>query len=251
MQSRPENSSRTATLLAAAHSTDPEVRNQAAMAIGTERPAGVIDEIVRLLTDEDSVPVVETLTWAVVNYRPESTAALVRGLEAAPTDEARVRLLHALSKTGDASALPAVLAHVDSPDDAVAARAWWALARLGGDPDVLVAHLGQAHPEQSAALVRALVEYGPDAVDGLIDALADERSAVVTQAAEALVRMIDPMTRGTRARALVSDQVARAREALVEAPAPEVVDLLRLLSVDERPGIAESAQQILAERASR
>lgn len=252
---------RTQALLDAARSADPELRHQAALQLGTERPADALDELVALLVAETQVPVVETLTWAVVAYHPACVPVLLRALDELPdgpgAGQARVRLLHALSKTGgddpafDERARAEVLRWADDADPAVAARAWWALARLGVDPQVLVDHLGQSDPEQGQALLRALVERGPDAVDALAGALASSDEHVSAQAAEALVRLIDPMTRGTRARALVSDRIARAEQALVDTDSPAAVEVVRLLSMDERPGIAESAQDVLARREQR
>lgn len=236
-------------LLRAAHDDDPEIRNQAALAIGTDRPAEALDELVGLLCHETSDPVVETMTWAVVAYGEQATPRLLRALESDPDAPATMRLLHTLSKVGDRATLPQVQAYADDPDPAVAAKAWWAMARLEADPELFLSQLGGDDTERREALNRALVQRGPAMVAGLTPLLGSDDPVVVDQVAEVLVRIIDPMTRGTVARKRVSAEIEAAKQALRESRAPQVDRTLHRLHEDVRGGIAESAQEILRDRA--
>ncbi|WP_179229022.1 HEAT repeat domain-containing protein [Parenemella sanctibonifatiensis] len=233
-------------LLKAARNDDPEIRSQAALEIGSHQPAEALDELVELLCHETIDPVVETMTWAVVAYGEAATPRLLAALDSDIGNPARVRILHALSKVGDPATLPQVQAYADDPDPAVAAKAWWAMARLNADPAALAAHLGGDNAERREALNRAFVQRGPDSVAALVSYLGSDDPVIVDQVAEILVRIIDPMTRGTIARKRVSAEVETAKQALREADSTVVTAALKRLAEDPRAGIAESAEEALA-----
>ncbi|MFK5583027.1 HEAT repeat domain-containing protein [Serinicoccus sp. LYQ131] len=240
----------------------PTVRQQAALHLGTHGDATLTPDLVSLLVDEGDFFVRETLTWAVVRHPEAALAPLLDALDRCP--DARVQVLHALSKIQAPEAVPQILRFADARQPGVAAKAWWALGRTG-TPEAapaLLAHLGEGEEEQRRELSRALEQLGAPAVEGLADALAAPDPAVRHHAAQALVLIGDPAARPAAA-ALAEAALAPAAqgegretalvalEALAPLDAPEVEEALMLLRDGEDRFLSLTAQWLLADRAER
>ena len=227
-------------VLVVAHNGDVMMRQKAALWLGANAPAEAGRAIVDLLVSEVDDAVIETLTWAAVAARSHSTKTIVEALERDDLDEVTTtRLLHALSKLEAPTTVEVVRRFANDQRPIVAAKAWWALARIGA-PETLADitdHLGVSSPDQREALIRALVQWGPSAVEEL----SDDDSVVRSQAAEALIRIADPDARGVMPRRdhQVEAGVEQALEALRNAEAHEVDDVLLLLADDPHGGPLE------------
>ncbi|WP_420174391.1 HEAT repeat domain-containing protein [Luteococcus sp. OSA5] len=229
-------------------SDDAQLRQQAALVLGTVDTSSVQERLVWAMASEPDPFVRETLVWAVVAQPVAATPVLVAALQG---DLPREPVLHALSKIGDPTTVGAILPHAASTDPVVAAKAWWALGRIATDEGltVLLAHLGSDKAELRHGLTRALLQYGAAAIDPLGRALAHDDAAVRSHAAEVLVAFADPSRYGTVERRTGQDFSARAAEVLRTATAPEVDGALLLATVtDDRPGLTQAAQQLRDQR---
>jgi HEAT repeat protein len=250
-------SARLEEALRAAFSTDPSVRQEAALRLGTLADASLAPQLVTLLVSEPDFYVRETLTWAVVNQAQAALPHLLAALEG--DDPSRVQVLHALSKIRDPAAVPVILPLADDPDDAVAAKAWWALGRTG-TPEAapaLLAHLGDRDEARRRELTRALEQLGEPAVAGLAECLGDEDVLTRRHAAEALSVIGDPAARGA-AEALahavehdVKEVSLVAVEALARLDVPVVDAALRRLRDSGDRWLSIIADWLLTDRAER
>lgn len=245
--------------LRAAFSTDPSVRQEAALRLGTLADAALAPQLVTLLVAEPDFYVRETLTWAVVNQAQAALPHLLAALEG--SDPSRVQVLHALSKIRDPRAVPHILPLADDPDDAVAAKAWWALGRTGTPEAVpaLLRHLGDPDEARRRELTRALEQLGEPAVAGLAERLGTEDEDVLTRrhAAEALTVIGDPAARGALPSLVhavehdVEEVALVAVEALARLDVPEVDDALRRLRGSGDRWLAIVADWLLSDRVER
>ncbi|GAB3622164.1 HEAT repeat domain-containing protein [Mariniluteicoccus endophyticus] len=231
-------------LLRGATDDDPRVRQEAAIALGTADPTPVIDRLVSIMIGEPDDYVRETLIWAIVARGTAAVPALVASLDD-PLNE-RERILHTLSKIGDPATVPAIIPHAADPDRVVAAKAWWALGRIGTPESlpVLLAHLGEGDADRRLGLTRALLQFGPDGVCALVEALGGGTPAASEHAAEVLVRLADPTQYGIAQRGADTP----AREAVIAATAPEVDLVLRALAADGDDPASDIAAELLAAR---
>lgn len=236
------------SLLNTARLPDPKARQRAALALGTVDTTPVMADLVYLMATEPEDFVRETLVWAVVARPQAATRELVAALR---LDLPLEPVLHALSKIGDPGTARAVRPFADDADDAVAAKAWWALARIG-TPDVLDAmlpHLGAASAARRHGLTRALLQLGEPALAPLAAALDSEDAAVRSHAAEVLVAFADPTRYGLYERRTGRDYSGRAADIVRSATAPEVDGALLLATVsDDHPGLVAAAQRLRDER---
>lgn len=236
------------SLVRALSSVDPTVRQQAAMRLGAIDASPAMPELVTAMATEPDDFVRETLIWAVVARPEAATAQLLAALSAGVPKEP---VLHALSKIGDPATVPSILPFADDADPVVAAKAWWALGRIG-TPEALPAllrHLGPEQAEQRHALTRALLEVGAPAVDALAERLDHPDTAVRWHAAEILVALSDATRASTAERRAGSDVAARAAAVLRGSGTPEVDGALLMATVDEdRPGLVQAAQTLRDER---
>ncbi len=234
------------TLLDALRSDDPRLRQQAAMELGAQDATPVMPALVAAMAAETDDFVRETLIWAVVARPDAATPELVKALD---RDLPREPILHALSKIGDPATVPAILPHAADPDPTVAAKAWWALGRIGDGIPTLVTHLGAADAERRLGLTRALLQAGAPAIDALAGALTSDDAAVRSHAAEILVAFADPARAGTAERRAGQNLSARAADALLRSAAAEVDGALLLAGLDEdHPALADLAQRLRDER---
>lgn len=174
--------------LRAARHDDPSVRQRAAFHLGTHADDSVAGDLVDLLVSEPDFYVRETLTWAVVTRAEATFPLLLEALRG--TGPERVQVLHALSKIRRPEAVAHILPLAGDPDDAVAAKAWWALGRTGtpGAVTALVDRLGEREDFRRRELTRALEQAGEPAVHALAGRLREAPDAEVRRhAAEVLV----------------------------------------------------------------
>jgi HEAT repeat protein len=243
--------------LRAAFSTDPNVRQEAALRLGTLADASLAPRLVTLLVAEPDFYVRETLTWAVVSQAETALPHLLEALEG--EHPSRVQVLHALSKIRDPRSVSRLLPLADDPDDAVAARAWWALGRTGTPEAVpaLLAHVGDPDEARRRELTRALEQLGEPAVGGLADLLWHGDGLVRRHAAEALSAIGDPRARGAAdalAHAVVHDDkdvALVAIEALAGLDVPDVDATLERLRDSGDGWLAITAEWLLSDRAEK
>lgn len=244
--------------LRAARHGDASVRQQAALHLGTYGDASIAAELVELLVGEADFYVRETLTWAVVT-RAEATYPLLLA-ELDGDGPARVQVLHALSKIRNPQSVAAILPLTDDEDDAVAAKAWWALGRIGtpGAVATLIGHLGVEDTFRRRELTRALEQAGGAAVEGLAQRLREDPvPSVRRHAAEALLGIGEPAARPA-APALFhviehddKEVVLPAIEALAELDLPDVDATLQGLRDGDDAWLSITAGWLLADRADR
>lgn len=244
--------------LRAARHDDPSVRQRAALHLGTYADDSIAHELVDLLTCEPDFYVRETLTWAVVTRSSVTFPLLIEALQTG--GPARVQVLHALSKIRDPAAVADILPLASDPDDAVAAKAWWALGRTGtpGAISALLDHLGDEDDFRRRELTRALEQAGEDAVEGVAQRLRhDPDGSVRRHAAEVLVGLGDPAARGA-AEALFhvikhddKEVVLPAMEALAALDLPEVDATLERLRDGDDTWLSLTAGWLLTDRTER
>lgn len=243
--------------LRAALHEDPNVRQEAALRLGTLAGPDTAGELVALLVSEPDLGVRETLTWAVVRQADAALPHLLAALEG--EEPSRVQVLHALSKIQDPTAVARILPLADDPDPAVAAKAWWALGRTGVPEAVpaLMAHLGDPDEARRHELTRALEQLGAPAVDALADRLRTGDPVERRHAAEVLMVVGDPDARPA-VDALVhavehddKDVALVAVEALARLEVPEVDEALRRLRGSSDRWLAIIADWLLSDRAER
>ncbi|WP_151526671.1 HEAT repeat domain-containing protein [Serinicoccus kebangsaanensis] len=241
----------------AAYDLSPTVRQKAAVHLGTHGDATLARELVTLLVAEPDFFVRETLTWAVCRHPQTALPHLLAALGTDP--QARVQVLHALSKIQAPEAVDHILPLAADDDPAVAMKAWWALGRTGAPEaaPALLPHLGSGDEEQQRELSRALEQLGEPGVEGLAAALADEDPTVRRHATQALVLIGDPAARpaaaalAATAEADEQDIAMVALEALAVLDAPEVEPALERLRDGEDRFRSLTAQWLLADREER
>lgn len=240
--------------LRAALSTDSNVRQRAALRLGTLADESVTGELVALLRSEPDPFVRETLTWAVT---AQDRAAVPHLLDAlAGKDPSRAQILHALSKIQDPGTMRHVVPLADDPTPEVAAKAWWAIGRTGvpATAPVLVAKVGMLETDEArAALTRALEHMGAPAVPGLAECLGSDDPAVRRHAAQALVAIGHPALGALDALVAAAQGEDRelamlAMEALAPLDSPRVDQVLAQLRDGPSRWLATVADWLLSTR---
>lgn len=244
--------------LRAARHDDPSVRQRAALHLGTYGDDSIAGDLVDLLVTEPDFYVRETLTWAVVTRVAATYPLLIGALREA--GRGRIQVLHALSKIREPRAVAEIIPLAADPDDAVAAKAWWALGRTGttGATRTLLDLLGDEDDFRRRELTRALEQAGEAAVGGLAERLQQDPAPAVRQhAAEVLVGIGDPTGRGAAEalfHAIAHDDkevVLPAMEALAALDLPEVDATLLRLRDGEDTWLSITAGWLLDDRAER
>lgn len=233
--------------------TDPDrdVRQQAAIDVGTSRHPDAAPVLVACLWTEEDFFVRETLVWAVAHVADAASPLLLAALTEADAS-LRVRALHALSKIADPATAGPVAALVADPVPDVAAKARWALTRIAGPgaAPALVALLGSGDSTARNGLTRDLAELGAAAVPTLVEALTGADTAARGHAAEVL-GFIGPDARDATAdlaNALRDDaQGVRlaAAMALHDVGGPQAVEALAAHTDDPDPRLAAIARRAL------
>ncbi|MGC2171295.1 MAG: HEAT repeat domain-containing protein [Candidatus Sulfotelmatobacter sp.] len=176
------------------HSNDPDVRHAALDVLATTAPSYFEATALRLSRDEDPFVVLHAVAALGRMNTPETRAALAdviapgkSSAESAPnkpvTDYgvARIRAIEALGRSGDGSYQGLIERYTDDKNEYVQLAAMVAIAELGKAEAVpeLERFLFSADP-----VTRKNAAYGlrystaPDAVETLIDAIADKDSTV-------------------------------------------------------------------------
>lgn len=176
-----------------------QVRLNAALAAGTAPSADELPLLVARCAVEDDFQVREMLTWAIVRHPSESALPLVLAELESSAPQARSQALHTLSKIGDRATWTAVTpAHLHDPDDEVARTAWRtavALAPVEAADELAGAfaqELGRGSFEVQRSLARAFVALG-EAADPVLDAATRSGVAAVRVHAAATQRIVaDP-----------------------------------------------------------
>ncbi|MGW0249054.1 HEAT repeat domain-containing protein [Nocardia goodfellowii] len=164
---------------------DRDVRQTAALALGTSADPRTAPALLTRLWSEPDFFVRETLTWAVIRVADAATPLVLAALERTGT---RVRALHVLSKIADPATIDAIVPFAADRDPEVAAKARWALTRIG-DPrvvPVLATRLGAGDDSSRNGLTRDLASFGAAAVPVLTQALSGAGSSARRHAAEIL-----------------------------------------------------------------
>lgn len=166
---------------------DRDVRQAAALELGTLAVSATAPALVAQLWSERDFFVRDTISWAAARVADAAVPLLLDALDS--TDPAsRVQSLHVLSKIADPSTLDAILPLADDSNSDVAAKARWALTRIG-DPrtiPILTRHLGTGDDSRWNSLTRELATFGEAAVPALTAALSDAAPTVRRHAAEVL-----------------------------------------------------------------
>lgn len=169
---------------------DRDVRQAAALNIGELADPSAAPGLVAQLWSEQDPFVRETITWAVTRVTTAATPLLLEALTSADA-ATRDRVLHVLSKIADPATVDAIMPLAADADPFVAAKARWALARIG-DPraiPALMAHLGTGDDTTRNGVTRDLASFDESAVPALITALTSDETHVRRHAAEALCFM--------------------------------------------------------------
>lgn len=234
-------------LMAGARSDNALDRQTAALALGARDTSSVIDELVDLMVHEREDFVRESLIWAITAQGKAAVPRLVAMLYEPDTD--REHVLHTLSKIGDPSTVAAIIPDADNPDRVVAAKAWWALGRIG-TPEALpplLAHLGEGDAERRLGLTLALLQHGPPGIPALVEHLHTGSQAAREHAADILVRLADPDQYPLLQRR--EGEQEAAAEAVRHAPAEPMDAVLEALAADqESPRLAAVAQKLREDR---
>lgn len=162
----------------------PDVRQRAAIALGSLVTPDRASQIAQLLWRESDFFVRESLVWVLARIPQAALPYAVAAL----TDEraeVRVRAVHLVGKIGDPSVVSAVLPLTADADDDVAAKARFALTRLG-DPaaiPALLAYLGRGGDERRTELTRDLATFGEAALPYLQERLEHHDQGVRKHAA--------------------------------------------------------------------
>lgn len=164
-----------------------DVRQTAALDLGKLADPAAAPALVARLWSEQDFFVRDTLSWAVTRVADTATPLL---LDALAGDEtvSRVQALHVLSKIADPATTNAILPLATDEDPDVAAKARWALTRIG-DPraiPTLAAHLGTGDSTSQNGLTRDLASFDRAAVPYLVTALTSDEAPVRRHAAEVL-----------------------------------------------------------------
>ena len=166
---------------------DKNVRVQAAVRLGTLADADAVAPLVEALRTDPDFFVCETVTWALVRCGWAAVEPVIALLDD-ESARARARAAHALSKLGDARAVPALIDRLNEQELAVREKCVLALGQLGGDAamDALVALLGDQQPELATAVSRALESCGERALPALVARVGDRDPDVRGQVVDLL-----------------------------------------------------------------
>jgi HEAT repeat protein len=231
---------------------DGEVRSAAVLALD---PTADVDRaaLLRLLGDEDPrVACVASARALAVGEGAEAAERLRRLLDD-PDDGIRAIATHALRHAPENAAVDLASARLDDPAPAVRAAALTVLAGVAPEwaRPAAVAALRDPDAALRVAAGRALGASGAGALDDVLDALVDPRSA---GGAIAAVRAIDGGEAIQRARAFAADAAARAiryREGALGVPdAGPVAALLADALLDRARRVARCALWALTIAAS-
>lgn len=237
----PEHSDGLTTLLRGIADPDRDVRQESALALGEIADEETVDAVLAQLWIEQDFFVRETLTWTTVRIGESAIDPVLKVLASSNDSEVKLQALHVLSKIAAPSTLADITPFVRDADPEVAAKARWALSRIGDERSVplLVEHLGIGDAGTQNALTDVLASFGSAAVPVMMDALVHERLDVRRHAAEVLGHVGSP-------------DADRATSALGSAAGGQDVDvaisaLMALGSLDNEQASTEIQRATLAQ----
>jgi HEAT repeat protein len=166
---------------------DKNVRVAAAVRLGALGNEDAVASLVGALRTDPDFFVCETVTWALVRCGSVAVGPVITLLGDGPV-LARARAAHALSKLGDARAVPALIDRLTDHELAVREKCVLALGQLGGDKamNALAALLGDHQPELATAVSRALESFGEQALPALVARIGDRDPQVRAQVVDLL-----------------------------------------------------------------
>ena len=172
---------------------DAGVRLRAALEVGEARDADTAEALVERFGVEPDFQVREALTWAALRIADAAWPSVIE-LLSSPRWLARLQAAHTLGKLGRYDDGPHLVPLISDPIDAVAARAYWAVAQTRNPRAIpaLVGELGRGDSEHRNSLTVALGLFGAVAVSAVVDRLRDRSAGVRRHAAEALSHMGSP-----------------------------------------------------------
>jgi hypothetical protein len=138
------------------------VREVAVWGLGSGHDVASADAIAAALAADRSDQVRSTAAWALGALRPErAPAALIAMLESERRGS-KLTAAWALSEIGDKSALPAIRAALDQPDqdDGTTRALLRAMIKSGATPDELSRFLSSANPEVRLFAIKAMTNGG-------------------------------------------------------------------------------------------
>ncbi|MDT3445077.1 HEAT repeat domain-containing protein [Pseudofrankia sp. BMG5.37] len=178
---------------------DSSVRLQAALAVGSNPDAGLLETLVERCAVEPDFFVRDTLSWALTRLSPEITLPRIRQELDSERTQARSQALHTLTKIGDKRAWAWITRDMlRDADDEVARTAWRvAVALVPEDEkkdlaDELVVQLGRGDRNVQLSLSRALVDLGNVIEPALEKAAANPDPAVAAHARATELLLQDP-----------------------------------------------------------
>ena len=151
---------------------DADIRLRAALELGEDRRREAAAALVERFGRERDFAVREILTWAVLRVR-DAALPLVREALGSHRWLDRLQATHTLSKVADPRDAERLIPLVGDPVDAVAARAYWAVAQCGNPVAIpaLIAELSRGSAEHRNSLLVALCSFGAAAVPALSGAV--------------------------------------------------------------------------------
>ncbi|WP_132992849.1 HEAT repeat domain-containing protein [Gordonia zhaorongruii] len=200
------NSEKSTRMAAALRAADSSTRLQAALAVGTDPDARVLDLLIERCRVESDFFVRDMLTWALTRFPVEATVPMLVAELDSSVPQARSQALHTLSKVGEPaeSASGGALGVwqaitgdlLTDADDEVARSAWRAAVIVvpAGAEEALAAILatqfGRGDAAMHRSLSRAFVELG-EAVMPVLRGFQSDADAVVRGHAAATERLMD------------------------------------------------------------
>lgn len=162
-------------------------RFDTATIIGTHQVAEAADALVARLGTESDCQVRERVTWATVRVIDAALPGVLKQLTDGD-DLARKQAAHVLSKAGRPEFADLLGDVVNDPNPDVAVKGYRAAAQTGNPVvlPLLAGRLGHGDALQKDQLTNALLAFGPEAVDVLVEGLDHADADVRAHAAESL-----------------------------------------------------------------
>lgn len=176
---------------------DKNMRQRAAVALGTLADEAAGPALVARLRDEPDFFVRDTVTWAVTRLGG-ATRELVEALAESDDPATAAQALHVLGKIASPLSIPTLGRHTGDRDAGVAAKARTAIARIGGPAGIplLTRHLGQGGQSEQNQLTTDLATAGGDSrpivVELVARRLSDADPQVRRHAADVLAHIGPP-----------------------------------------------------------
>ena len=237
------------------------VRSAAAQALGKLDPLAEssVQQLVALLKDDEiDVRVAALKGIGLAGPKAESAVDALTQMFVSPERQVRVEAVLALGQIGSGAkpAVPLLIELIRDEDQQVVDAVLKSFASLGPNAEEAVAAIVQivstptlaSSSESSNPVVEALLQIGPAAVPGLVQALKDQQPAVRTNALKALGKIHSSTVLAENLKQMVLDQqidsaIAEQQQRLAVQPIVEAISG-RLL--DDDPSVKDSAVEAVA-----